>query len=136
MRALLPAAALVAALALAAAPASASRTPRGAEAAALQRVARSYVVSHGHYTASQRLVYRLRVSTVDPRTAALMAGGEYDAISMVARHTRRPLARGLDRPVRLRAGGGAGRPVGLLLTHGGREVSPRAAPGAPRRSAR
>ena len=88
MRLLLPAAAaLVAALALAAAPASAHRTPKGAEAAALQRVARTYVVSHGHYTASQRLIYRLRVSTVDPRMAALMAGGEYDAISMVARHT-------------------------------------------------
>ena len=44
-----------------------SRTPKGAEAAALKRVARSYVVSHGHYTASQRLSTALRVSTVDPR---------------------------------------------------------------------
>jgi hypothetical protein len=86
MRSLLPAAALVAALALAAAPASAHRTPKGAEAAALKRVGHTYVVAHGHYSASQRLIYRVRVSTVDPRMAAVMAGGEYDAISMVLRH--------------------------------------------------
>lgn len=88
MRSLLPAAALLTALALAAAPASAHRTPKGAEAAALERVGHRYVVAHGHYPASQRLIYRVRVSTVDPRVAAVMAGGEHDAISMVLRHTK------------------------------------------------
>ncbi len=73
---------------VAASPADAHRVPKGAEAAAMKKVLRGYVVARGMYAPSTGLRYDLRVSTVDPRLAGALVGGRFDAVSLALRHRK------------------------------------------------
>jgi hypothetical protein len=71
---------------VAASPADAHRVPKGAEATAMKKVLRGYVVARGMYAPSTRLRYDLRVSTVNSRLAGALVGGAFDAVSLTLLH--------------------------------------------------